>query len=146
MRSDHVPVTKEPPQNFFVTGPRPHPLKGLGAIVLVHTQVQLLCSDLPKQIMPRGETKQSPILLHYTTQVWKCPNIKYCMKFYEIHFQNPVQDTKSKASMSKMKNYNHSGISYTFVGLLYPKLLAATWVEPLSSVPGPIERSKDSKS
>lgn len=43
---------------YFVVSPGgPLPLKGLCVVVLVYTEVGQLCSDLPKQIVPRRKNK-----------------------------------------------------------------------------------------
>lgn len=60
---------------------RPLNLKGLSAFVLVCTQVRMLCSDLPKLIIPTEET-------NWTTQYWfenalKC-NALFGVKSYLI--------------------------------------------------------------
>ena len=68
---DHVLTTNKPYQSLFGTGPRLPLQQGLGPVVLVHIQVRLMCSHLPKRTVPRG--KHSSVRFNWTKQ-GRCEN------------------------------------------------------------------------
>jgi len=73
-RSEHVLTTNEPHQSLFVTRPRPPLQERLSLVVVVRTQVRLLCSHLPKRTAFRGQTNLRSIELNQTGQK-KLPKI-----------------------------------------------------------------------